>query len=451
MTNIPDPTFLKCFQNNHFAINSVAFSPNSNFLASASDENNVILWTLNNSNTYYKYVGHKDSVQTVSVADSFMVTGSKDCTARLWRTDERQTSNDGNITSESIIYRCHKSPINCVDISPDETQFCTASDDQTVKIWSCSCANKIITTLNNGHSNWIRHARFSKLNPNLLASSGDDGVICIWDCRSKETAIQLTSKRRSTHFLSVQWHPTCEYVIASSSSDCLIRIWDLRYEKTIQFYQVHNSIVSSSDFHPSGNYLISSSLDQTCKIIDVFEGRTLFTLKAHTGPVNCVSFSSDGKYFASAGQDHVVLLWRSNLPNKKDDKFVEDCDSIDVDVNEKNPINDFNKYSSNKNTHKETKIKQLKKSLDEDRLASSKLLSTKNNLIRNDLSDLNGKLSIDSISASSPTSNGFHLQESSIEILKCVLQQLETITDSILQIDQRLTMLEDKFKRQSIS
>ena len=58
---------------------------------------------------------------------------------------------------------------------------------------------------------------------------------------------------------------------------------------------------------------MSSSKDGTMKIWDLREGRQLFTMKGHTGPVNCARFSSDGHFFASAGADQMVMIWKSNL------------------------------------------------------------------------------------------------------------------------------------------
>lgn len=49
------------------------------------------------------------------------------------------------------------------------------------------------------------------------------------------------------------------------------------------------------------------------KIWDLREGRLLFTLQGHSGPVNCARFSKDGDFFASGGADQLVMLWKSNL------------------------------------------------------------------------------------------------------------------------------------------
>lgn len=49
------------------------------------------------------------------------------------------------------------------------------------------------------------------------------------------------------------------------------------------------------------------------KIWDLREGRLLYSLQSHVGPVNCARFSKDGHFFASGGIDELVMIWKSNL------------------------------------------------------------------------------------------------------------------------------------------
>lgn len=44
---------------------------------------------------------------------------------------------------------------------------------------------------------------------------------------------------------------------------------------------MHSSVVNSLSFHPSGNYLVTASSDSTLKILDLLEGRLLYTLHGH--------------------------------------------------------------------------------------------------------------------------------------------------------------------------
>lgn len=69
---------------------------------------------------------------------------------------------------------------------------------------------------------------------------------------------------------------------------------------------MHSSVVNSLSFHPSGNYLVTASSDSTLKILDLLEGRLLYTLHGHQGPATCVAFSRDGDLFASGGSDEQV-------------------------------------------------------------------------------------------------------------------------------------------------
>lgn len=44
---------------------------------------------------------------------------------------------------------------------------------------------------------------------------------------------------------------------------------------------VHSAAVNALSFHPSGNYLLTASSDSTLKILDLMEGRLLYTLHGH--------------------------------------------------------------------------------------------------------------------------------------------------------------------------
>ncbi len=54
-------------------------------------------------------------------------------------------------------------------------------------------------------------------------------------------------------------------------------------------------------FHPTGDFLLSSSLDASLRVWDLREGQLFYTLHGHEGATNGVTFSPAGDYFASAG------------------------------------------------------------------------------------------------------------------------------------------------------
>jgi len=173
----------------------------------------------------------------------------------------------------------------------------------------------------------------------------------IWDVQSgngSNTSCLTTFHDYVARVNAVQFHPsgTC---LASGSADHSVRMYDIRSEKLIQLYSTKKSRnltshceeggVSSLSFHPSGNYLITSSSgscslesrnssENNVHIWDLREGRLLHSiLGAHVTPqghegfqrcrtnntFGCAAFSVDGSHFATGGVDNQILVWGNQL------------------------------------------------------------------------------------------------------------------------------------------
>lgn len=69
-------------------------------------------------------------------------------------------------------------------------------------------------------------------------------------------------------------------------------------------------------FLPSGQQLVSSSLDGTARLWDVATGKELMVFRAHEGGIRSVAVSPDGKTLATAGGgDNTVRFWK--IPQKR--------------------------------------------------------------------------------------------------------------------------------------
>lgn len=49
----------------------------------------------------------------------------------------------------------------------------------------------------------------------------------------------------------------------------------------VSVFPVHSGVVNSLAFHPAGNFLITASSDSTMKILDLVEGKLVYTLHGH--------------------------------------------------------------------------------------------------------------------------------------------------------------------------
>ena len=71
----------------------------------------------------------------------------------------------------------------------------------------------------------------------------------------------------------------------------------------------HTGSVDSVAFSPDGRRLASASSDQTVKVWDLATGQESLTLKGHSDRVWSVTFSPDGQRLASASYDQTVKVW----------------------------------------------------------------------------------------------------------------------------------------------
>jgi len=92
------------------------------------NDNTVQVWDTTKGNTLSTYRGHTKTVWTVtwSPDSQRLASGSDDWTVQVWNaTDARQLS----------VYKGHGDRVNQVVWSPDGTRIASASSDKTVQVW----------------------------------------------------------------------------------------------------------------------------------------------------------------------------------------------------------------------------------------------------------------------------------------------------------------------------
>jgi len=70
----------------------------------------------------------------------------------------------------------------------------------------------------------------------------------------------------------------------------------------------HDDLIMSLIFSPDGQFLASSSHDQTVRIWPLGDGHARI-LRGHNASVNDIAFSPDGARLVSSSQDGTIRLW----------------------------------------------------------------------------------------------------------------------------------------------
>lgn len=90
---------------------------------------------------------------------------------------------------------------------------------------------------------------------------------------------------------------------------CPIRICDPITGESLRMVGNHTKPVNCIRFSRDGKFLASASDDKTIGIFDVMKDYQERSLKGHIGEVNSIAFSPDGKVLVSGSNDCVVRLW----------------------------------------------------------------------------------------------------------------------------------------------
>lgn len=271
---------------------SACFSPDGEYLASASDDGTVRLWT-SHGKLLQVLIGHQGSVLDVSFSHRSQLIGSAgdDFTIRLW-------SMSGKCLH---ILTGHTGSVNSVVFSPTSKLIASASNDHTVRLWTED--GQWLKTLE-GHLDWVRSVAFSA-DGQYLVSAAEDGTLRLWSIEGE--LLQIMSSHGGW-VLQAVFSPDGQYIV-SGGDDHLIKCWGLNGD-LLDYFEGHQNWVRDLCFSPDGKQLMSASDDRHIYVWDLAEGRIVDTLKGHRSSVLSLDINPQGTQLISTSDDNTIRLWQ---------------------------------------------------------------------------------------------------------------------------------------------
>ena len=284
----------------------LAISPDSQYLATASDDKTIKLWELATGKevqTLQGEEGQQYSFHAVAFSPDgkILASGDFDNIIQLWQVENGQKIRR---------LKGHKgfiAGVNSLAFSRDGEKLASVGGDKTLRIWEVN-SGKCLHVLR-GHSRWLSSVSMSP-DGQTLATASADKTIKIWNFdRGIELKTLKNDDAMFAGFNAVTFSPDGS-TLAAASDDYTVKLWDAIAGKQIGVLDNHKNWVCSVAFRADGAFLASGSQDKTIRIWDMRSRSEWQVLKEHEAPVKTVIFSPDGSKLVSGSEDKTVKIWQ---------------------------------------------------------------------------------------------------------------------------------------------
>lgn len=289
-------------------VQDVEYSRDGRLIASAGDDQQIIIWNADTGEMIRALKGHSGRVLSVAFSSDAkrLVSGSDDNTVRLWDVESGEMLK---------VLGTHKELIRGVAYSPDDKWIVSAGGagfEAQLIIWNAQTGRehhevKVDTN--------VESVEFLP-DGNAFAAALFNGEVQIID--------PLTGKRRQAFKAN-----RCVNAVAFTKDskkmagccgfhgDSPVFVWDLEGGRQLHELKGHRNEIDDVAISPDGKLLASVSHGAWVNGLMIFwdmeTGRQLRQFfPIHDNGANAVEFAPDGKTLATGAADYVIKLWDVN-------------------------------------------------------------------------------------------------------------------------------------------
>jgi WD40 repeat protein/tRNA A-37 threonylcarbamoyl transferase component Bud32 len=291
---LPAPKFKGALLGHAEAVNSVAYSPNGELLASGDQAGEVRVWDVPAGTLRYVLPALGSSVQALA----FSPDGKSLLTAAV------QGDGDINVWGAKTgkpdgALKGHTKGLFEVSFGPDGKALASAGWDATVRVWDFA-ARRELRAIPSPGGQWVRSA--------VVSAGGQIGV------GSEDKVFLLGLDGRLVKTFDTASGPLCfspdgRLLAGTTWGEGRVTVWDVKTGEKVGAWRAHEAPVNGVAFWPGGGALATAGHDGAVRLWDVATQRKLAEVR-HDGQAHHLAFSPDGGALATTGaEDRLVKLW----------------------------------------------------------------------------------------------------------------------------------------------
>lgn len=244
--------------------------------ASCAKDRSVRVWQMDSDTGRVRCVAqgssHTNAVGSISCSRmkaSFLVTGSQDCTVKVWDLPAEFSGEEIHQLSPRTTEKAHDKDVNSVAVSPNDKLLASGSQDRTAKLWSLSGGGKLgLLGVFRGHRRGIWSVCFSPVDQ-VLASSSADGTTKLWGLQ--DFSCLKTFEGHDASVLKVIFVSRGTQLL-TSGSDGLVKLWTIKTNECVKTLDAHQDKVWGLHGSRKDDKMVTGSADSNISVwVDVTE------------------------------------------------------------------------------------------------------------------------------------------------------------------------------------
>ncbi|KAF4143295.1 WD domain G-beta repeat domain-containing protein [Phytophthora infestans] len=302
------------------SLTMIKYNREGDLLFSCAKDHTPNLWYSDTGERIGTYVGHSGAVWAcdVSYHSERLLTAAADATVKLWDVQN----------GEELFSFPHTGPARSVNFSTGDKYFVSVADkfsDRPAAVYvyeladdvANQSAEPVLTITNHGHEGRITGAYWMPLNKAIMTTGGD-GTIKLFD---PKTGQLLESHVIHTGEITNVAFNKSKTLAITSSKDNTAKLLDVETLKVLKVYETDRP-VNSAAISPIKEHVVlgggqeAMSVTTTSGRVGKFEARFFHMVfqeefgrvKGHFGPINTIAFHPNGKSYASGAEDGYVRL-----------------------------------------------------------------------------------------------------------------------------------------------
>ncbi|EGC37701.1 hypothetical protein DICPUDRAFT_149688 [Dictyostelium purpureum] len=298
----------------------VAWSPDSKKIATAGMEGEIRIWDPKTGKQIGQTLRGHTKFITGLAWEPFhlnpncarLASSSKDSTVRVWDTELQRCT---------MTMSGHTMSITCIKWSGEGLIY-TGSQDRTIRVFDAN-QGKLVRVLE-GHAHWVNTLA---LNTDYVLRTGPfDHTGKHYDTLEESQAAALE------RYNQVKAKNKGMEILISGSDDFTVIMWNPSVTKTkLNRLTGHQQLINLVTYSPDGRYFASASFDKSIKLWDGITGKFICNFRNHVSAVYQICWSSDSRYLVSGSKDSTLKTWDiktkkmyNELPGHADEVYTVD-------------------------------------------------------------------------------------------------------------------------------